>query len=57
MIFKTEVKSDNREDQIEQYTRIGFSVQTRADFESTNPNPIQNDHINNHKIKTNMEIN
>ena len=32
---------------IEQYSRIELPVHTRADFESTNPDPPQNDHINN----------
>ena len=47
-MFKTEmVKSKYQKDQIEQFIRIGFSVQTRADSEFTNPDPRQNDHINN----------
>ena len=49
------IKSDHRKDQIEQYTMIGSSVQTRADFKSTNPDPIQNNRINNHETKTIIE--
>ena len=51
------VKSDYQKCQFEQYTRIGPPVQTRADFESTNPDPIQNNHTNNHKIKINTKLN
>ena len=42
-MFETEtVKSDCRKDQIEQYTKIGSPVQIRADSESMNSDPIQN---------------
>ena len=47
------VKSDYRLEQIEQYTRIRSLIQTRADSESMNPDPMKNNSINNHKIKTN----
>ena len=49
------VKSDYRKDQFEKYIRIRSLVQTRADSESTNSDPMQNDRRNTHKIKTNTE--
>ena len=47
------IKSNYRKDQIESYTRIGSPVQTKADSKFTNPNPVQNNHINNRKTKIN----
>ena len=49
------VKSDYRKDQIKQCTRIVSPVQIRADTESMNPDPMQNNRIINHKIKTNTK--
>ena len=47
-MFKTEIGEIGiAKRPIEQFTRIGFPVQTRADPEFTNPDPRQNDHINN----------
>ena len=43
------VKFEYQKDQIEKYIRIRFPVQTRADSESMNQDPKQNNHINNHK--------
>ena len=37
------------------YTMIGSQVQTRVDSEPTNPDPIQSNRTNNHKIKTNTK--
>ena len=51
------VKSDYQKGKIEQCTRIEPPVQTKADSESTNPDPIQNNHTNNYKIKTNIKLN
>jgi len=46
-------KFDYWKEQIEQYIRIGSPIQTK--LESTNPDPMKNNHINNHKIKTNTK--
>ena len=51
------VKSDYQKNQIEQYTKIGSPVQTRADSEPMNPDPMQNDRINIHKTKINTGSN
>ena len=52
MMFETKIGQIwISKDQIEQYPWIGSPVQTRADSESTNPDPMQNNHINNHKTK------
>ena len=42
-------------DQIEQYTRMGSPVQTWANSESTNSDPMQNNHINNHRTRKNIK--
>ena len=48
MISKTEIDQIRiPEYPIEQYSRIGPSVQTWPDSESTNPNPRQKDPVNN----------
>ena len=47
------VKFDYRKAQIKEYTRIRSPVQTRADSKSADPDPMQNNNINNHKTKIN----
>ena len=50
------VKTDYKKDQIEQYTKVGSPDQIRADSESTNPDPMQDNHIIYHKIKQIWEV-